>query len=52
MGCGSGTWIKVFKEFGVKEVLGIDFHNVKPIISEKEFFKHFVPTFGKLMIAR
>jgi 2-polyprenyl-3-methyl-5-hydroxy-6-metoxy-1,4-benzoquinol methylase len=24
VGCGVGTWLSVFKEFGVKEILGIE----------------------------
>ena len=40
LGCGSGTWLKAFKEFGVKNILGIDFHSIKPLISEREFFRH------------
>jgi len=40
LGCGSGTWIKVFQEEGVKKTLGIDFHNAKTLIPKKYFLKH------------
>lgn len=28
VGCGIGTWLKVAKDFGLKEVLGVDGHYV------------------------
>ena len=38
VGCGAGSWLQVFKEYGVPEVLGIDGPWAKPSqISEGEF---------------
>ncbi len=40
VGCGSGTWIKVFNENGIKDSLGIDFHDENIIIPKNNFLKH------------
>ncbi|MCA9487692.1 MAG: methyltransferase domain-containing protein [Nanoarchaeota archaeon] len=40
IGCGSGTWLKVFSEEGVKDILGVDFNPSKPIISERNILRH------------
>jgi SAM-dependent methyltransferase len=43
VGCGTGTWLKVFKDFGAETVLGIDGPNVDPkglVIDESEFLTH------------
>jgi SAM-dependent methyltransferase len=43
VGCGLGTWLRVFKEFGVEDVLGIDGDHVDPNMLEipKEQFLTF-----------
>ena len=43
VGCGVGTWLSVFKEFGVKEILGIEGNWVPKehlVIPENLFMKH------------
>lgn len=43
VGCGTGTWLSVFKELGVKTVLGIDgpyFDSSMLLISPEEFQVH------------
>lgn len=43
VGCGTGSWLKVFKDFGTKTVLGIDGPNVNPdmlVIEKSEFLIH------------
>src|SRR3954447_5963699 len=43
VGCGTGTWLKVFKDFGAETVLGIDGPNVNQerlLIDKKEFLTH------------
>jgi SAM-dependent methyltransferase len=40
VGCGNGTWLKVWKSFGVKNIVGIDGAYVNPdqlLIDKKEF---------------
>lgn len=42
VGCGTGTWLKVFKDSGVSNIYGIDGANVNPdqlLISESEFIE-------------
>ncbi|MBW4603746.1 MAG: class I SAM-dependent methyltransferase [Calothrix sp. FI2-JRJ7] len=40
VGCGKGTWLKVFQEYGVEEILGVDGDYVTPdtLIIPKEKF--------------
>jgi SAM-dependent methyltransferase len=43
LGCGIGSWLRAFKESGVKEVLGVDFNEVDSKmlhISKEEFTRH------------
>ncbi|GHB23839.1 class I SAM-dependent methyltransferase [Mongoliitalea lutea] len=45
IGCGIGTWLSVFKEYGVNEVLGVDGDYVSKsllskYLSEEEFISH------------
>lgn len=43
IGCGLGTWLKVFSKFGVKEILGIDGSNVDKFlltIPVENFLEH------------
>lgn len=43
VGCGDGTWLKVFKEYGVKEILGVDGEYVheNTLVIPKEHFISF-----------
>jgi SAM-dependent methyltransferase len=41
VGCGEGTWLKVFQEFGVEEILGVDgdyLDRNSLVISKEQFF--------------
>src|SRR5512135_180055 len=43
VGCGDGTWLSVFRQFGAREILGIDREYVTGEIlevPEEEFFSH------------
>ncbi len=40
LGCGSGTWLKVFQQNKVDNLLGIDFHNERTIIPNDIFLKY------------
>jgi SAM-dependent methyltransferase len=40
IGCGIGTWLKAFKEAGVEDIKGVDFHGVNTLLSESEFIRH------------
>jgi hypothetical protein len=43
MGCGIGTWLKVFSEHGVKDILGVDgkYVNTKQLLIQKNKFVAF-----------
>lgn len=43
VGCGNGTWLKVFQEYGVEEILGVDGDYVTPdiLVIPKEKFLYF-----------
>lgn len=43
IGCGNGTWLKVWNEFGVNDFLGVDGDYVKPeqLLIEKSHFQPF-----------
>lgn len=43
IGCGNGTWLKVWNEFGISNFLGVDGHYVKPeqLLIEKSHFEPF-----------
>ncbi len=43
VGCGIGTWLSVFKSFGIREILGVDGDHVERdllLIEEAEFVPH------------
>lgn len=43
IGCGIGTWLKIVKELGIKEIVGVDGDYVDRkmlLISEREFISH------------
>lgn len=43
VGCGTGTWLKIFQEFGVQEILGIDgdYVDLSLLKIDRNFFKSF-----------